>query len=41
MTLASEKNAVEDFKREAGRVQGKALDEVDPTYVVSTQSGSG
>ena len=36
MTLANEKNAVEDFKREAGRVQGKVLDEVDPTCAAST-----
>ena len=28
MTLANEKNAVEDFKRESGRVQGKELGEV-------------
>lgn len=31
MTLANESNAVEDFKREAGRVQGKEID-----HVVST-----
>ncbi|KAF8554593.1 hypothetical protein OG21DRAFT_1041682 [Imleria badia] len=30
MTLANEKNAVEDFKREAGRVQAKGLDGVGP-----------
>ncbi|KAG8213281.1 hypothetical protein J3R82DRAFT_11756 [Butyriboletus roseoflavus] len=36
MTLANEKNAAENFKREAGRVQGKESDEVDPTYVAST-----
>ncbi|KAH0833060.1 F-actin capping protein [Lanmaoa asiatica] len=31
MTLANEKNAIEDFKREAGRVLGKELDKEDPT----------
>ena len=36
MTLANEKNAVEDFKRETGRVQGKVLDEVDAACVAST-----
>lgn len=36
MTLANEKNAVEDFKPEAGRVQGKELDEVDPACAAST-----
>jgi tRNA acetyltransferase TAN1 len=33
MTLANEKNAMEDFKREAGRVLGKVMDEVDPSCV--------
>ena len=36
MTLANEKNAVEDFKRETGRVQRKVLDEVDAACVAST-----
>ena len=31
MTLANEKNVVEDFKREAGRVQGKEVDQVVST----------
>ena len=31
MTLANEKNAVEDFKREAGRVQSKELVQVVPS----------
>lgn len=35
MTLANEKNAVDDFKHEAGRVQEKESDEVDPAYVGS------
>ncbi|KAG6374376.1 hypothetical protein JVT61DRAFT_4411 [Boletus reticuloceps] len=35
MMLANEKNAVEDFKPEAGRVQGKQVDEVDPACVAS------
>lgn len=39
MTLANEKNAVEDFKRESGRVQGKELGEVP--CVISTQSALG
>ncbi|KAI9567389.1 hypothetical protein HD554DRAFT_2023890, partial [Boletus coccyginus] len=37
MAIANERNAVEDFKREAGRVQGKELvDEVDPTCAADT-----
>ena len=36
MTLANEKNAVEDFKPEAGRVQAKEIDKVDPKCVDST-----
>ncbi|KAF8440381.1 hypothetical protein L210DRAFT_3668938 [Boletus edulis BED1] len=35
MMLANEKNAVEDFKPEAGRVQGKQVDEVDPACIAS------
>lgn len=35
MTLANEKNAVDDFKHDVGRVQGKGLCEADPTYVAS------
>ncbi|KAF8119691.1 hypothetical protein EV363DRAFT_1495069 [Boletus edulis] len=35
MMLANEKNAVEDFKPEAGRVQSKQVDEVDPACVAS------
>jgi len=36
MTIANEKNAVEDFKREAGRVQGKESDEGNPMCVANT-----
>lgn len=37
MAIANERNTVEDFKREAGRVQGKELvDEVDSTCAADT-----